>query len=276
MNDDTTRLADAEAIIELARERAEPIPVDTDKLYVVHERTSEGAIDARVLDLEDHRAAPDRVRESVRLDRIADLTAYLAAHTTRTSSVIYVSERHRQVHAILDAITRDDPSWQSWRATVPLEPTPEWTAWAELDGSLVEQDDFALFCEDHLDDFVDPTGATMLELAQHFQASSTGEFRSGRRLDNGSVALTYNDETTATAGATGQLEVPSTFSIALAPFIGEDRYALTARLRYRVSGGKLRIGFALVRPDLVIRDAIDQIVDRLGEHSDRVYRGTPD
>lgn len=266
----------AQALIDALEAGQEPTELDATELYAVTERTSEGAIDVRVLDLEDYRPAPDRVRESVRLDRVADLTAYIGHHGTKAATVIYVSERHRQVEAILDAITADAPSWQSWRASVPLEQTPEWEAWTGLDGDLVEQDTFALFVEDHLDDFVDPSGATMLELAQHFQASSTGEFRSGRRLDNGSVALTYNDETTATAGATGQLEVPSTFQIALAPFIGEDRYALTARLRYRVSGGKLRIGFALVRPDLVVRDAVDLIVDRLGEHADRVYRGTPE
>jgi hypothetical protein len=65
--------------------------------------------------------------------------------------------------------------------------------------------------------------------------------------------------------------------LGLAPFVGEDAYRISARLRYRIRGGDLLLGYRLDRPADVLRDAVDGIADRLGQRFtlDRVFVGRP-
>lgn len=62
--------------------------------------------------------------------------------------------------------------------------------------------------------------------------------------------------------------------LALSPFIGEDRYAVIARLRYRLSGGRLTLGYKLDRPELVQRDALEKIAEALKEKFPLTYIGS--
>ena len=61
----------------------------------------------------------------------------------------------------------------------------------------------------------------------------------------------------------------------LAPFLGEDRVPIEVLIRYRLREGKLSIGYKLVRPDDVVRHAIDMVAGRLQSSFERVYLGAP-
>jgi hypothetical protein len=43
------------------------------------------------------------------------------------------------------------------------------------------------------------------------------------------------------------------------PFEGASAFRMTARLRYRISAGGLRIGYKLDRPEDVLREAFDDV-----------------
>lgn len=58
-----------------------------------------------------------------------------------------------------------------------------------------------------------------------------------------------------------------------APFIGEDRYRIAARFRFRVNGGQLKLGYVLDRPQSVLRDALDGVAERIAEQFPRTYVG---
>ena len=79
----------------------------------------------------------------------------------------------------------------------------------------------------------------------------------------------------AAAGRSGQIEVPSTFVLMVAPFIGEEDVQLAARLRFRVGGGRLTLGYVLDRPHVAVRDALERITDRLSEKFPNTYVGEP-
>lgn len=149
--------------------------------------------------------------------------------------------------------------------------------WLRLDGKLVGQEDFAEHIEDGLQDIVTPDGATMLEVAQSIQGTKSAEFKGARRLQDGNIGVEWVEETTATAGSRGDLEIPERFELALAPFEGEDAYRVNARLRYRIRAGDLLLGYRLDRPGDVLRDAVDTVRDRLGDRFqvDRVFVGRP-
>jgi hypothetical protein len=85
------------------------------------------------------------------------------------------------------------------------------------------------------------------------------------RLDNGDVRFDYVEQTTAKAGEKGDVEIPKQLTLALRPYIGGPRVWVTAQFRYRLSGGNLLLGFALVRPEVILETAFDDIVTEIRE-----------
>lgn len=147
-----------------------------------------------------------------------------------------------------------EPAGSSSR-TVVLRRTPEWQAWLDGQG-LGPQVRFAERIEDGLPEIADPAAATMLEIAQTFHAATSATFQSGNRLTDGRTQFAYLEDVKASAGSKpGTVEIPETFTIVVRPFIGAEPYKVTARLRYRLKGGELTIGYTLVRPNEVELDA---------------------
>lgn len=108
----------------------------------------------------------------------------------------------------------------------------------------------------------------MLEIAQSIEATSSGQFESKQRLQDGQVALRYSQQVEARAGTKGDLTIPETFTVALRCYEGIDPVDITARLRYRIREGQLAIGYRLERLDDVkdkaFADVVDAVEQRLG------------
>jgi uncharacterized protein YfdQ (DUF2303 family) len=113
----------------------------------------------------------------------------------------------------------------------------------------------------HLPNFADPTAADMLELAQTFQATTKVDFASSQRVKSGETQLNYTEQQAAAAGKKGQLAIPDTFDIGVQVYdqVGAA-YKVTARFRYRITGGELRLGYRLNRPTDVLQAAFDEVV----------------
>lgn len=229
------------------------------------------------LDLEPFGEAPARKRGKVTLHTGQSLAAYVNHHTVTDATALYADVEARRVVAVLDGhhAGSDNAGWGEHRAALALRHTPEWLAWIGKNGQMRDQVAFAEHIEENLLDIVDPAGADMLELAQTFQATTKVSFKSSQRLSSGEQQLTYLEDTDAKAGAKGDLIIPTRFELALRPFEGTEPYRVTARLRYRIGGGDLAIGYVLDRPEDVVRDAFDQILaDIETETGLGAYRGT--
>ena len=113
----------------------------------------------------------------------------------------------------------------------------------------------------------------MLEMAQSFRVTNNASFRSSKRLASGEQQFMYDETVEAKAGRSGELTVPATFVLLLAPFIGEEERQVVAKLRYRMGGGSFQIGYKLFRPDKVVRDALDGVAARLAGEFPRVFVG---
>lgn len=223
----------------------------------------------------------DHPRRKVAHPTLTDVQSfvdYVGNHHLDGRTAIYVADGGNAVALLDDHAVNDEnlglPNHRDHKATLRLTHTPEWLFWIGRDNVLGGQDDFAEHIEDGVADIVTPDGATMLEVAQSFHASMSTQFKSGKRLRDGNVQLQRMENTTATAGEDGDIEVPSVFVIRLAVFEGEDPIDLTARLRYRVRSGQLSIGYKLDRPDRVLRETTARIRERLADTFDRVYLGT--
>lgn len=189
-------------------------------------------------------------------------------------AVVYADEPSLTVVAVLNQQLGGRPGWGDHRVQLQLRRTPEWTAWISAEG-LVDQSVFAEFIESRLDDIADPPAAALLDLAQTFTAHTSAQFGQAIRLDSGQVQLNYQERIEARAGS-GAIEIPQEFSLAIRPFIGAERCVARARLRYRVSGGALKIGYQLVRPDVVERTVFDNECVKIAEGLavDHIIRGS--
>jgi uncharacterized protein YfdQ (DUF2303 family) len=264
--------SDAQAIIDTAQAAAEPALINPERLYSVVVPAGDSL---RILDLEEHLSHPQRARGTVHAATVSALIDYVTAHADESATTLWVHPTSGRIVAVLDDHAGDQPGWGEHRAQLDLTRTPEWKHWQRIDGTLIDQEQFAEHIQDGLREIVEPAAADMLEIAQSIQAKTQATFKSARRLADGAIGMEYDEQIDAKAGRKGQLQIPEQFTLAIAPFVGEDPYRITARLRYRIREGHLRIGYKLDRPDAVTRDTLNAIADRLSERFTRVYLGEP-
>jgi uncharacterized protein YfdQ (DUF2303 family) len=269
-------MGEAEAIIETAIRSTEPHEIDPEAVNVVVVPDSGRC---EVIDLrlqEAHLELPRRKRGTVQLRTADSLIQYAKVHDVGDGrSALFADRTLLRVVGVFNAANTDSPGWADHRAVLQLQTTPEWSAWMDRNGILGNQVEFAEHIEDRLTDIAEPPGADLLELAQTFEATTAAAFRSAHRLQDGQIQLRYEEQVDAKAGSSGQMQIPAEFSLVLAPFEGTDARPTKARLRYRVSSGQLRIGYILNRPDDILREAFDEVLDALGAHTGlQPYHGT--
>lgn len=218
------------------------------------------------LDAEHLRETPRRKRGTTVVRDAASFISLWSKHRASDSD-IHADIDTATVTAVLNPHGVVVPGWGDHRISLRLAVSPEWERWTGIDGNLLSQQAFAEHIEDSLLDIREPDGATMLEIAQSFEAAKSVEFESGERLASGQRRFTYKETVAAKAGQRGTLDVPSEFTLAIAPWANADRWKVTARLRYRIDSSGLRIGVKLDRLDDVRREAFEAVVAGLAEHT---------
>ncbi len=263
---------DAAAVIATAQEAVAPEALDSDKLYAV--RAAGGNL--VTLDLEKFRETPDRPRGIFRPATIESLVKYVETHQFDGATTLWIHETSGEVVAVLDDHSAEAPAWREHRAALQLRPSSEWLFWTKADNQLMDQEAFANHLQEGLPDILNPDGATLLEIAEKFHASTEVKFRSGVDRTSGEVKFLYDESIEAKATtAAGDIAVPRSFTLMLAPFIGEEKVEVEANLRHSAKGGKLHLGYKLERPERIVEAALDRVATELAEKFDRVYRGTP-
>ena len=168
-------------------------------------------------------------------------------------------------------------------ATLLLVRSPEWKDWSGSSDKPKGQQEFAEFIEDHIDDLIKPDPETMLRVATGLHATVGATFRQATNQANGQINLSYEEQINGTVNGKDEA-IPSTFEIALRPFMGCDRYPINCRLRYRIdrsSGAALRLHFKALNLDRITEAAVQGVVGEiatktskkpaLGTHDAKVY-----
>lgn len=270
MIDTTTTEADAVATIARAALDIDAREVDPNQPLIIERLRHDEHV--QVTSLEAHLEQPLRARGTATLHEPADFAEYVNRLKLTQCTTLWADLDRSTVTAVLDDhATYSDPGWRSHTVALALKVDPDWQAWANYDGKLIPQDRFAEFLEETAHTVISPDAATMLEVATTFRAKRSADFSSSTRLQSGDVQFAYSEDTKASAGRKGSLEVPERFTVRVTPWIGVQPVELTARLRYRIDGeGRLGIGFALLRPDLAKRRAFAEIIASLREAIDGV------
>lgn len=215
-------------------------------------------------DDEAHSATPRRSKGNI---IVRDAEGFVSAVTQRKIGVvtIYADDSALALSAVLNDDQADVPGWRDHVVTLELRKRPEWIHWKSLDGQLVPQVKFAQHIEDGLREIISPAAADMLDLAQTFQATTSAKFKGGQRLKSGERQFVYEEEVDAKGGSGGQLAIPDTFTLSIAPFYGGEPTKVEARLRFQLRGGELALGYKLDRPDDIALEAFQTIVDSVGD-----------
>ncbi|MFB4306928.1 DUF2303 family protein [Actinomadura sp. GTD37] len=276
-----TETDNIQAVINTARDTTPPQSVQAGKLYL----TPSGDGGREVWDFtgDEYLNQPKRKTGNVYVDDLNSFLVYFRKHSTPASE-IYVNVDKAQITAVLDAHTRDGADWGQHRLILRMTPTDRWADWTKHDRTAFKQVAFAEYIEDHLDDILNPNAATMLEIASTLEASTKVKFSSGVTLSNGSRRLNWEETTDARAGESGKFDVPTQFTIRVAPFDFANAAEVNARFRYRVASGDLSITYLLDDPAAVVRDAVLDVIKNLetsltpeggDQPSHQVMRGTP-
>lgn len=278
---DTTLTTEAAHIIEAARLGVIPTEFELGAIY--------GAIQAdgsvKIIDLatDDHRKrlgeVPVRKTGHANLTEPTSFAHYIRAHAEPLRTALFADRDAGRIVALLNTHTADadgEAGWGDHRATLTLRQTPGWAAWTQASGKLVDQIQFAEFLEDRAADVVDPDAARLLEIATSIEATTSAAMKSASRLDNGEVKLRYEETIDARAGQAGDLTIPSRIELALSPYEGMDPYKVTARFRYRLNNGSLRLGIVLDRPEDILRAAFGDVTGLIETTTSQVVlHGTP-
>lgn len=267
--------SDARALLELTTAAAgrEPVVLIEDKLvaFVTDGEQEVHQVDLREFE-ERYADRPRRLAGRVTLKDADSFVEYCKRHRDDGATTLWSSVEAGSVTAVFNDHAENGgeadggkPGFGDHRGVLLVQDSPDWMHWMKNNGKLIPQAEFAEHIEDGAASIVDPDAASMLELAQSFQANTKVDFESGDRLQSGEVKLTFKETTTARAGETGHIDIPTMIELNLQVFEGGSVYALKARFMYRITNGNLTLGYRLTRPDVARKLAFDDISATVSE-----------
>jgi len=147
----------------------------------------------------------------------------------------------------------------------------EWQAWVKHDGTVMSQEDFAVFIEDHIQELSAPDSEEAEYYQEIFgfkvaypnelQALSRGlavtvsqNVKSNVVLQSGEGEIVFEESHTDRQG--NKFTVPGLFILNIAPFFLGDTCRIPVRLRYRVRGGAAVWFYNIYRPDKHITEQV--------------------
>ena len=229
----------------------------------------------------DRFAVPHRKKGLVKLFDEASFVKFWDRHNS-PESTIFSSPSRDKITAIFNdhGENADPPGWRDHRAEYCINLSTEWLAWTERDKKAFDGNvEFAEFVENMLPDFVEPAGASMLELVLNLKITANASYSKAIRLSDGDTQFTYtNSVDGAGQSSAGQIKIPDQFIISIPVFYGADspKYKVAARFRYRLTNANLKIWYELIRPMTVIDEAFAHIANRIAENTGHdIYSGLP-
>ncbi len=217
---------------------------------------------------------PVRIEQAVGVRDAASFLAYHALYSDDNSRA-FANRDNSSVHCVLDYHESEDKKARHGKhaLTLVLRHTEEWQKWTKSNGRQMEQAEFAEFIEDNAPDVVEPSAATMLEMATTLQAKTDVDFKSAVNLQSGEVQLRYEENISGKFGK-GETQIPKSFKISIPVYDGQDPVQIDARIRFRNRGGKLTFWYQLLYVDRWKRDAFNAVVKEIAAGGVTVFNGS--
>jgi uncharacterized protein YfdQ (DUF2303 family) len=211
-------------------------------------------------------AHPRRVTGTITVTDTRSWLAYFDKYGD-DSSEVFGDVHTSSVTALLNAPSGPDvPEFADHRLVLGLSHSPAWLAWVRANNTWMTQTAFAEHLEDRQPDLVEPDAATMLELAQSFQATSGVQFESGSSLHSGQRRFKYMETVEGRAGTRGELAIPTSITIQVPVWRGVAIVVpMTARFRFRAESSGLKLGYVLDRLEDTLDAAWTSLLGELTE-----------
>lgn len=221
----------------------------------------------------DERPNPEHVKASPEFDDAASLIHYFNRFKD-VDSTIFADLDTSKIVGVIDhhqAENHDDDGnlvarYHDHLATFTAKHSPEWKIWLGKNGAAMDQVAFAQFVEDNAPDIQFPSAGEVIEMALKFEAVKQGSFKSGHRLQDGSSSVSYQDDTTGSAGG-GAITIPKEIELFIPVYQGGAPEKVIARFRYRLSGGSLAMWYDLLRIENLKRAAFQAIIDKVNSET---------
>jgi len=250
-----------QAVIDVARASVVATKIETVGSVAIYATPGrDGGVSLQTVSLETGLATPARKRGNVQVFDAASFNAILAANEGGNTT-IYINRDvdAPAIVAVLNGNGETGPGWGDFRAEIVFRFTPQWKKWKAIDGKMLPQVAFAEFIEENIGDIVSPPGADMMEIAQDLSVKRSVDFKSGVRLQDGRLQFQNIENIEAQVGS-GQIGIPQSITLGLAPVYGLPPFKIDARLRYRVEGGKLTLGIKLQRVEDIMAAVVNDMV----------------
>ena len=209
--------------------RFEPATVDRPALILAQP-------DVEIKSLEHLGASPHRPSITVALDSAKDLHSYINEHvnTGVHHPVLFASRDKQSITAFLDYHTKDGPRWLNHTASVQYRQSHQFKRWMEMNNKQMTQDAFALFIDEMLQDFQNPTGAEMMTFATHLEAYSDQTFKSSTKLATGETELVFTDNRKGDVST----KIIEEFTLGIPVWMNGELVLVTAKLFHRLVDNK--------------------------------------
>lgn len=233
---------------------------------------TDGAEGPDVVDLRPFMPPPERIKQRAQLLTVDALLLYIARYGT-TTSVIFANEPSAIYEVVFDyhsAIEDDNSGLErgdcEHTAVYTCPQSDQWKLWNAASGKMVGQLEFATFLENNLKDIAFPEPAAFMELALHFHIHKQATFESGQRLTDGSTQFHYSEDIKGSSNKkAGNIEIPAMIRISIPVFVDGHTYNLEARFKYRLNEGQLSLGYDLIRPLDVYREAVKDVTTSIAK-----------
>jgi uncharacterized protein YfdQ (DUF2303 family) len=224
-------------------------------------------------DVSDPHALRPRPRGEVTVDERQSLTDYLNRFK-EDGSVLIADIDRGEIRGLIDYHLASDPASElddlasrvravEHAAVLKLRVSEEFRRWDEAEGKMLPQDEFAFFLDENAADVDEPEAATLIEISRDLEAVQGVQFKSSITTENGDRRFIYEEETRTK----GDVVVPRKFILNIPIYAGEAPMQLEARLRYKVSGGGLSLGFAWHRVEYARQALFRQIATAVTENT---------
>lgn len=231
----------------------------------------------RLLELEESlRDEPNELRGCAMFSELEGFEAHANRFKT-PASVIFADESRTQLHAVYDYhVEPDEPRWMRHRASYAAKLSPEWLAWAGRHEKPMSQDDFGTWIDYHMSDIVDaegyPPAAAVLEMARGLSIRIKGTFERKINPTTGEGTLVSKDE-----HDTSSTKIPRAFLLGIPVFLGGDKWAIEARVKFALKDGKPVFAYSLHQHDRKLREAFADIRKHASEATGLpVWAGSPE
>lgn len=240
------------------------------------------------LNTDDYRDFPKRIIGTTAFTDLASFLTYWDIHHDN-ASLVFAPQRPDSSGAytlttVIDAhhsssAVHDPARWQQHRATCTLNLSDALILWLNASDKLGTQEWFTTFLDENMVYIVDPAGADLKEMVSSIEVSASASFSGKVNLQSGARVLSYTEDVDGTMKG-GTVAIPKTITVALPMWRGDrdpaEYVAFQGSFKYRLAGGKLTIGYKLIRPQDQIDAAYATIIEKVTTHIGRaVLMGTP-